>query len=718
MIKTCFKLCLLLLLAFHTSTLFAAEIEKLADDDWLLVKSKNFEIITDLDEEKGRHLVEDLEAYRHFSIELMKLDVLTDLKPLRILAIGDNANFKKLDLPEGWAGFFVLSRFGYSAIASVNNYRTNLKTNTFARQTLFHEYNHFLVRMTQNPRHVPKWYDEGMAEYWGSFKYDGEKVYIGDPAAISFYSDYVVNDAGSIKMDAKKLFNTTSIPRDPSTESDKAIVYRFYAQSFYTIHYLNSSIELRQALANYIAYLSSGYREDQAFEKAFKMSYEEFDKNTKKYLSKSLMMRVMSSTDKSIVFPKPDLTVTKIDKANFYLLLSGILPNLGVMKSDAIKQLLETTIQLNPTATDVKVSLLIRGLAPDYLKLMKELEESDPKNAMFLTSQGDSWRNGANLMRSAGAAGWEEQMKKARSFYRRAIKTDPQLALPYFGLGDVYNFLPSSEPLQEAIAGFDTAALYQPIYSTYSNLADIFIRMDSGLDALPAIRNAVAESSDREKSSYSMILDNLELLNNTTTDKGTIAADGLSYSTGNTYQGPVLNGKPHGMGKATRLNGSYYEGNFENGVMQGQGKLVTYGGYSYEGEFQKGIARGKGKIIYPEGSWKKSFTGEVFYAVPFGKGSEVNKNGTYEGDYWYAFYQGQGTFTSTQGNVVSKGKWIEDRFEWPEENGIVFVGYVSESAKRNGRGVCLKEKRTKMDWCRYKEGVLQEKLYEPVAEKE
>lgn len=714
--KTCLKLCLLFSFTIASSTLCAAEIEKLADDDWLLVKSSNFEIITDLDEEKGRHLVEDLEAYRYFSIQLMRLQVLTGIKPLKILAISSSSNFKKLDLPENWAGVFSLDAFGYSAIANVNNYRTNLKTNTFARQVLFHEYNHFLVRLTENTKHLPMWYDEGMAEYWGSFKYDGEKVFIGDPSAIEFRAYDLVNGAGSIVLDSQKLFNTASMPMTSKKESDKAAVGRFYAQSFFMIHYLNSAPELRVALNNYIAYLSGGYREEQAFQKAFNMSYEQLDKNAKKYLNKSLMMRVMSFTDKSIVFPKPELSVTKLDKAHFYLLMGEILPNYNIMDAENTKQLLEKTIQLNPTDTDAKASLLIRGLAAEPQKLAKELEQTDPKNAMFLTYQADGMRGGANLLRSAGITGWEEQMKKARSLYRRAIKSDAALALPYFGLGDVYNFLPSSEPLQEAIAGFDTAALYSRNQSTYADLADIYIRMDKGLEALPALRNAVAATPEKEKSFYSMTLDNLELLNNTSTDKGELTADGINYTTGNIYKGPVLNGKPHGLGKVTRPNGSYYEGNFANGFMQGQGKLVTYGGYSYEGEFQNGIARGKGKITYPEGSWKKSYIGEVLYAVPFGKGSENNKNGSYEGDYWYSWYQGLGTFTSADGKTISKGKWVQNRFEWPEENGTVFVGYVSESGKREGLGVCITEKRAKIDWCTFKDGALQEKSAEKVAQ--
>src|SRR5689334_11024218 len=85
------------------------EIEKLADDDWLHLQSENFDVLTDLNEEKGRHLIENLEAYRHFCIQMMGIKVLDNIKPLKLLAISSSSNFRKLGLPENWAGVFGLT---------------------------------------------------------------------------------------------------------------------------------------------------------------------------------------------------------------------------------------------------------------------------------------------------------------------------------------------------------------------------------------------------------------------------------------------------------------------------------------------------------------------------------------------------------------------------------------------------------------------------------
>lgn len=154
----------------------AINITQMADDNWLLVKSKNFEIITDLNEDKAHHLVDDLESYRYFSIDMMGLGSVDGDKPLKILAVSNNYNFRKLGFTESIAGAFSLGEFGFYAIANVTEYNTNSNNSSFGRQVLLHEYNHFLVHFNGHVMSYPMWYDEGMAEYWGTFKYDGTKL--------------------------------------------------------------------------------------------------------------------------------------------------------------------------------------------------------------------------------------------------------------------------------------------------------------------------------------------------------------------------------------------------------------------------------------------------------------------------------------------------------------------------------------------------------------
>jgi hypothetical protein len=701
--------------SFLSQQLHALEIEKLADDDWLLVKSTNFTIITDLDAEKGTSLARDLESYRHFSIEMMGLKLLNVAKPLTVLAISSSSSFKRLELPENWAGVFNLDAEGYAAIANVSNYRNNLKTQTFARQVLFHEYNHFLIRFSERTINFPMWYDEGMAEYMGTFKYDGQKIYLGDPSAVMGRADDLFSASGNMLLDVEKLLKTRSLPMTSKKEKDKSEVSKFYAQAFFLIHYFNSSPEMRANLFKYIAYLNEGLSEDQAFKKAFNMTYEELGKSAKKYLGGGLRMRVIS-TEKGIQFPVFDIKTTSMTKPEFYSYMGYTLTLFDFFEHEDKSKLLKMASELSPNNSDFKAILLRSGFSSDPEKIQKELEAQTPQNVIFINYKADNLRYAANLQRQTGFANWQDTMKQARSLYRRAIKTDAFYALPYFGLGDVYNWLPNTEPLQEGAVGFDTASLYSRNFRQFSDLADINIRMDKGVDALDSIRNAIAFSEDKEKSSYSLTRENLEILLTATQDKPDVVDGELRYKDGSVYQGVQQNNKPHGAGKFIRPNGSYQEGTYEQGVIQGKGTLVTLGGYKYEGDFQKGIVRGKGKITYPKPT-ENTYEGDIFYAIPFGKGISTFENGKYEGDFWYSWPQGQGTYTSKDNKVKLQGNWYQWRYEWPEQDGVKFFGFTDDDEKRNGFGVCNFSDKHITDYCVYKNGVLQEKSTEVAVKK-
>ncbi|MET0355677.1 MAG: hypothetical protein ABW044_02810, partial [Cellvibrio sp.] len=603
---------------------------------------------------------------------------------------------------------FNLDAEGYVAIANVSNYRTNLKTQTFARQVLFHEYNHFLIRFSERTYNFPKWYDEGMAEYMGTFKYDGEKIYLGDPSAMMGRAADLFNMGGNIVLDVEKLLKTRSLPVRSRKEKDKADIARFYAQAFFLIHYFNASPERRTNLFKYIDYLNEGLSEDQAFAKAFNMSYEELGKQAKKYLSGSLNMRVMSMKN-NIKFPEFEIKAAPLSNAEFYNYMAYTLPLFDFFEREDKIKVLKLAADLNPTNSDFKAILLRAGLSDNKEKIEKELEAQTPQNVIYLNYKADNLRYSANMLRQTGVSNWQDTMKQARSLYRRAIKLDPQYPMPYFGLGDVYNWLPNTEPLHEGAVGFDTASIFSREYRQFSDLADLYIRMDKGVDALPSIRNAIAFSDDPQNSFYALPRENLEILLSASTDTPQLVDGELRYTDGSIYRGAHQNSKPQGAGKFIRPNGSYQEGNYEQGIMQGKGVLVTSGGYSYEGEFQKGIIRGKGKIIYPAKPVSATYEGDIFYGVPFGKGVSTFEKGKYEGDFWYSWPQGKGTYTSKDNKVKLQGNWIQWRFEWPEQDGIKFFGFADEEGKRHGYGVCVFSAKNLTDYCQYKNGALQEK---------
>ena len=66
----------------------------------------------------------------------------------------------------------------------------------------------------------------------------------------------------------------------------------------------------------------------------------------------------------------------------------------------------------------------------------------------------------------------------------------------------------------------------------------------------------------------------------------------MTFPDGSSYEGEVLDGVPHGIGRRVYSNGSWYAGEWHNGQRQGWGVSQT-GGERYEGMWAQGVPCGK-----------------------------------------------------------------------------------------------------------------------------
>jgi hypothetical protein len=222
-----------------------------------------------------------------------------------------------MDLPSTWAGVFVITEDRFYSIANVDNYSDSLKKPSFGRQVLLHEYTHFLSRFSLNRRSFPLWYEEGKAEYLGTFRFDGEKIYLGNPKAIMFRTSGLYSRTGSLDINVEEILTTKELPLRSEKMGDAAVIDRFYARSFFIMHYLNSAPALRQSLGLYLGALSAEKTEAEALKLAFNQTFEEFETSVKNYVTSGLMMRVISLTDGTITFPTPEIKLAKLDAEGF-----------------------------------------------------------------------------------------------------------------------------------------------------------------------------------------------------------------------------------------------------------------------------------------------------------------------------------------------------------------------------------------------------------------
>lgn len=87
--------------------------------------------------------------------------------------------------------------------------------------------------------------------------------------------------------------------------------------------------------------------------------------------------------------------------------------------------------------------------------------------------------------------------------------------------------------------------------------------------------------------------------------KEVLQKHGLSVA----YDGEMLEGRPHGLGKAYYKDGRFYEDEWLKGRPHGEGKLY-YDNMNiwYEGQWVKGKREGYGKSYYEDGTL--AFEGE------------------------------------------------------------------------------------------------------------
>ncbi|SDE41280.1 Uncharacterized conserved protein [Massilia sp. PDC64] len=678
----------------------AGDVSDLVDRNWIDIDSPHFRVVTDQPEDVARHMIVDLENLRYISNRVRGAQSL-DGPPLTIVAMG-RSSFATLGLPQNMTGVFQMSRHGYAAIARIEDYVTSAAASDVSRATILHEYHHFLLHYSPETTAYPRWYDEGMSEYWSSLVIQDGMAWFGHPVEGSYREDWLTDRTGRINFDTKWLFNTTKLNYE-STRADARETARFYACAKYAIHYFNSSPELRRQLAHYLRLHNMGLSEDQAVRFAFRKSYEELDVDMRRYVERRLTARGFSTAKDALDLPQVQVKVTKLDQAATYAVLADVVPRFAKRDAKVVRELVDTNLKLHPDDPKATIIAVNHGIVDDGTARLDALLKRYPNDANLLATRAEGLHMAAVAMRDTGMPGWEAPLKEARDLARRAIKADPAHPLAYYVLGQVYKLAPGIGPVQEGVAGLDTLVIYEPRPGSFRALAHLYLRNRQMNEAIRSIRTAVAFDAAGKYPLDALLMENLEIVADMATS-ATADGKGMRYPSGAVYEGPLAAGKPDGKGKWLRPDGSYYEGDFVQGLPSGRGKLVSERGIAYEGEFTAGMARGIGRISFPAGGKMISYEGGVEDAVPSGPGVLVTKDGRLEATFAQGEAQGDGTFVPAHGTAPIRGKWLYGAYQWPQADKVAFAGGIDGEGRRYGMGWCRADAPVRIDPCRFKDG--------------
>lgn len=272
---------------------------------WIEIHSTHFTVITDAGEKKGKEVALRFEQMRAIFATLLMKERLSEPVPLTILAFKNDKDYYqsaplRQGQPIGVPGFLVPGE-------DQNFIVLNLLHDESWR-AVTHNFAHLMLNYNYPP--APGWFDEGLAEYFGSIRLDDKRYEIGgDPELHSaFTQDLPQNqqDAGNPPKSLTELLSGTwlalpdllTMKRDTSTYVEGTHRTLFYAQSWITMHYLLHEKKLPETGTYFDLVENQHVPVEDAIQKAYGVTSAQFDQAVKDYFH-SLTPGLLAALDVS-----------------------------------------------------------------------------------------------------------------------------------------------------------------------------------------------------------------------------------------------------------------------------------------------------------------------------------------------------------------------------------------------------------------------------------
>src|SRR5215203_1441095 len=299
-----------------------------AKDNWVSLRTEHFFVLGNAGEKEIKQVALKLEQFRAaFTILFPTIRFNTPV-PTRVLIFKNSSSYDPFKIGQGTAGYF---QAGPDVNHIVLTTEVRGEQNPFT--VIFHEYTHLLVN--NNFDNAPLWFNEGLATYNSTFSVsDDQKILLGSPIA-----NYVFKLRDTSLLPLRTLFQVDH--KSPQyNERDKRSI--FYAQSWALVHYLVIGKEGRkEQLGKFLQQLNSKVPVEKAFQEAFGMTFEDMEKELRKYVSQS-RYNVLKSQFTQKLAVDTSVAVSPLSEAETQAHLGDLLlhirnPNAYVYLQNALK---------------------------------------------------------------------------------------------------------------------------------------------------------------------------------------------------------------------------------------------------------------------------------------------------------------------------------------------------------------------------------------------
>ncbi len=243
-------------------------------DAWTRTESEHFEIWSDAEPARAAEVAAALERFRAVFSRLAPELELSSPAPTRIFAFRDAESYAPYQTTADAGGVKILGQFlshrdgNYITLNADPGY-----LGSFA--VVYHEFVHYLVQ--HNLPGAPRWFNEGLAEYYSTFAVEGDRAVVGRP--VGRHLDWLRGHSDLRLEDLLRARRQTRV----FDEAEKA--GRFYAVAWGMVHYLLSGGEEAGArLADLISETAAGGDPVAVFERVFAVRLGELEKRLRRHL--------------------------------------------------------------------------------------------------------------------------------------------------------------------------------------------------------------------------------------------------------------------------------------------------------------------------------------------------------------------------------------------------------------------------------------------------
>ena len=389
----------------------------------------------------------------------------------------------------GDAGNFILMRSDTEAVDRI----------------VYHELTHYFVQNTTAG--MPLWLNEGLAEFYSTFRTDGTSVHIGRPIPEHLY--WLRSEA---LIPLPELFAITTNSRDYNEGSRQGV---FYAQSWALVHYLMTDADRRAKLIQFLSHLGAGKSIEDAFTSSFAMKFAQLEQELRAYV-RLFGFKYMKYPLDEMNIPEPPKS-EPMAREDVLFQFGHLLAHSGPPAAESAQQFLSETLAINPANAAAHLDLARlhevagrRAEAEASYAAAAELGSDDPEVFLLAAYSLMKRYEGKSPLEVP-----ERDLAKIRDFFQRATELDPNSAIAWTGLGATYvgstaDLATGIAALEKSLAlapGDDEAAFYlAQLYANYGRRDDA-ARLVHRLEKSPTL-------SPSMKTHLASILDYLERAEN------------------------------------------------------------------------------------------------------------------------------------------------------------------------------------------------------------